>query len=76
MCEIDTAETYEKGRPKRGGLSDPRMGTMDRAMACETDGMNIAGYEHLQVRVEMSRKHSKQHSHVPIGRQYGHGGSA
>ena len=40
VCEIDTAETYEKGRPKRGGLSDPRMGTMDRAMACETDGMN------------------------------------
>ena len=40
VCEIETAETYEKGRPKRGGLSDPRMGTMDRAMACETDGMN------------------------------------
>ena len=39
MCEIETAETYEKGRPKRGGLSDPRMGTMDRAMKCETDGM-------------------------------------
>ena len=30
VCEIETAETYEKGRPKRGGLSDPRMGTMDR----------------------------------------------
>ena len=40
MCEIETAETYEKGRPKRGGLSDPRMGTMDRAMKCETDGMS------------------------------------
>ena len=40
MCEIETAETYDKGRPKRGGLSDPRMGTMDRAMKCETDGMN------------------------------------
>lgn len=39
MCEIETSETYEKGRPKRGGLSDPRMGTMDRAMKCETDGM-------------------------------------
>lgn len=39
VCEIETAETYEKGRPKRGGLSDPRMGTMDRAMKCETDGM-------------------------------------
>jgi len=40
VCEIETSETYEKGRPKRGGLSDPRMGTMDRAMKCETDGMN------------------------------------
>jgi hypothetical protein len=40
VCEIETAETWEKGRPKRGGLSDPRMGTMDRAMKCETDGMN------------------------------------
>ena len=40
MCEIETSETYEKGRPKRGGLSDPRMGTMDRAMKCETDGMS------------------------------------
>ena len=40
VCEIETAETYEKGRPKRGGLSDPRMGTMDRAMKCETDGMS------------------------------------
>lgn len=39
VCEIETSETYEKGRPKRGGLSDPRMGTMDRAMKCETDGM-------------------------------------
>lgn len=40
VCEIETSETYEKGRPKRGGLSDPRMGTMDRAMKCETDGMS------------------------------------
>ena len=39
VCEIETSETYEKGRPKRGGLSDPRMGTMDRGALCETDGM-------------------------------------
>jgi len=39
VCEIETSETYEKGKPKRGGLSDPRMGTMDRAMKCETDGL-------------------------------------
>ena len=51
MCEIETSETYEKGRPKRGGLSDPRMGTMDRAMKCETDGMtDTPGYfGHLEL---------------------------
>ena len=38
VCAIETSETYEKGRPKRGGLSDPRMGTMDRGAVCETDG--------------------------------------
>ena len=38
VCAIETSETYDKGRPKRGGLSDPRMGTMDRGAVCETDG--------------------------------------
>ena len=38
VAKIETSQTYEKGRPKLGGLSDPRMGTMDRAVKCMTDG--------------------------------------
>ena len=41
MAKIDTSTTYEKGRPKSGGLSDLRMGTMDRAFKCATDGANV-----------------------------------
>ena len=37
---IETSETYEKGRPKPKGLSDPRLGTLDRSMKCLTDGAN------------------------------------
>jgi len=37
---IETSETYEKGRPKAKGLSDPKLGTLDRAMKCSTDGAN------------------------------------
>lgn len=40
VAEIVTSETYEKGKPKLGGLSDPRMGTMDRGGICTTDGAN------------------------------------
>lgn len=32
VAKIDSSQTYEKGRPKLGGLSDPRLGTMDRAL--------------------------------------------
>lgn len=38
VAKIDSTDAYEKGRPKQGGLSDPRMGTMDRFGAiCTTD---------------------------------------
>ena len=40
VAEITTSETYEKGKPKLGGLSDPRLGTMDRLGVCTTDGGN------------------------------------
>ncbi len=40
MVGIETSETYEKGRPKAKGLSDPRLGTLDRSMKCLTDGAN------------------------------------
>ena len=40
MAKIESSTTYEKGRPTLGGLSDARMGTMDRAVKCMTDGCN------------------------------------
>ncbi|GAX77905.1 hypothetical protein CEUSTIGMA_g5347.t1 [Chlamydomonas eustigma] len=42
VAKIDSSDTYEKGRPKPGGLSDLRLGTMDRAggLVCTTDGAN------------------------------------
>uniref|UniRef100_A0A0E0DM49 DNA-directed RNA polymerase subunit n=1 Tax=Oryza meridionalis TaxID=40149 RepID=A0A0E0DM49_9ORYZ len=36
VVHIEHAETMEKGKPKPGGLSDPRMGTIDRKIKCET----------------------------------------
>jgi DNA-directed RNA polymerase II subunit RPB1 len=41
VAKIDTSQTYDKGRPKMGGLSDPRLGTMDRAVKCTTDGSGV-----------------------------------
>ena len=40
VAKIDVSQTYEGGRPKLNGLSDPRLGTMDRAVKCTTDGAN------------------------------------
>ena len=40
VAKIDVSQTYEQGRPKLNGLSDPRLGTMDRAVKCTTDGAN------------------------------------
>ncbi|KAJ4769959.1 DNA-directed RNA polymerase subunit [Rhynchospora pubera] len=36
VVEILHSETMEKGKPKPTGLSDPRLGTIDRKMKCET----------------------------------------
>uniref|UniRef100_A0A453CSM0 DNA-directed RNA polymerase subunit n=1 Tax=Aegilops tauschii subsp. strangulata TaxID=200361 RepID=A0A453CSM0_AEGTS len=36
VAVIEHAETREKGKPKPGGLSDPRLGTIDRRTNCET----------------------------------------
>jgi DNA-directed RNA polymerase beta' subunit len=38
VAKIDVPQAYEQGRPKLNGLSDPRLGTMDRAIKCTTDG--------------------------------------
>lgn len=38
VAKIDSSDTYEKGQPKVGGLSDLRMGTMDKGgTLCKTD---------------------------------------
>ncbi len=38
VAKIEAPQTYEQGKPKLNGLSDPRLGTMDRAVKCTTDG--------------------------------------
>jgi len=38
VCQVEYPETYEigSGKPKASGLLDPRMGTIDRHMKCES----------------------------------------
>ncbi|KAJ9703826.1 hypothetical protein PVL29_005200 [Vitis rotundifolia] len=36
VVEIDQSETMERGKPKRGGLADPRLGAMDKTQKCDT----------------------------------------
>ena len=38
VAKVEAPQTYEQGKPKLNGLSDPRLGTMDRAIKCTTDG--------------------------------------
>ena len=47
VAKIDNAQTYEKGSAKMGGLSDPRLGTMDRQVECLTDGCNVQASQRL-----------------------------
>ncbi|EFJ10314.1 hypothetical protein SELMODRAFT_128226 [Selaginella moellendorffii] len=42
VCKIESSETYDRGKPKSGGLSDPRLGTIDRQTKCETCGGSMA----------------------------------
>ncbi|XP_077241839.1 DNA-directed RNA polymerase II subunit RPB1-like isoform X2 [Tasmannia lanceolata] len=42
VVQIEHSETMERGKPKPGGLSDPRLGTIDRKMKCETCIANMA----------------------------------
>ncbi|KAF7809617.1 DNA-directed RNA polymerase II subunit 1 [Senna tora] len=42
VVQIEHGETTERGKPKIGGLSDPRLGTIDRKMKCETCTANMA----------------------------------
>ncbi|KAL1315999.1 DNA-directed RNA polymerase II subunit RPB1 [Arachis duranensis] len=36
VVQIEHGETTERGKPKVGGLSDPRLGTIDKKLKCET----------------------------------------
>ncbi|KAL3689206.1 hypothetical protein R1sor_015515 [Riccia sorocarpa] len=36
VVKIESSETYDRGKPRMGGLSDPRLGTIDRHVKCET----------------------------------------
>ena len=38
---MEVSQTYEKGKPKPGGLSDLKLGTLDRNLKCETDGAGV-----------------------------------
>ncbi|CAL9190410.1 unnamed protein product [Musa hybrid cultivar] len=42
VVQIEHGETMERGKPKPAGLSDPRLGTIDRKMKCETCMANMA----------------------------------
>uniref|UniRef100_A0A9I9D6E9 DNA-directed RNA polymerase subunit n=1 Tax=Cucumis melo TaxID=3656 RepID=A0A9I9D6E9_CUCME len=42
VVQIEHGETTERGKPKVAGLSDPRLGTIDRKMKCETCTANMA----------------------------------
>ncbi|KAK8936430.1 Calcium-transporting ATPase 9, plasma membrane-type [Platanthera guangdongensis] len=42
VAQIEHGETMERGKPKPGGLSDPRLGTIDRKMKCESCMANMA----------------------------------
>lgn len=42
MVQIEHSETMERGKPKMGGLSDSRLGTIDRKMKCDTCTANMA----------------------------------
>ncbi|CAI0461397.1 unnamed protein product [Linum tenue] len=42
VVQIEHSETTERGKPKVAGLSDPRLGTIDRKMKCENCTANMA----------------------------------
>lgn len=51
--EIEFTEIYENGKPKLGGLMDPRQGVLDRKGRCMTCAGNLADcpghFAHLEL---------------------------
>jgi DNA-directed RNA polymerase beta' subunit len=41
VAQIEFPGTFERGNPKVGGLSDPRMGTVVKSMNCDTCSSNM-----------------------------------
>jgi hypothetical protein len=66
VCHVEAAELYEKGKAKTGGLSDPRMGTMDKfGTICATDGANMHDCPGYFGHIELSEPvyHCRWHGH-------------
>lgn len=42
VVQVEFSETTERGKPKPGGLSDMRLGTIDRKLKCDTCTANMA----------------------------------
>lgn len=38
VCAINSPMTYNEGKPVERGLCDPRMGTVERDVSCQTCG--------------------------------------
>ncbi|CAH7669886.1 DNA-directed RNA polymerase II subunit RPB1 [Phakopsora pachyrhizi] len=57
VAKIEHPETYEEGgiHPKVGGLSDPRMGTIDRGMKCQTCGEDMSTCPGHFAHIELAR---------------------
>ncbi len=52
VVKVETADMYERGRPKVGGLNDLALGTMDRQERCTTDSANAqVGRLHTELHV-------------------------
>jgi len=53
VCKVETPQSYENGKPVKGGVSDLRLGTLDRGLKCQTDEadhINCPGYfGHLEL---------------------------
>ncbi|GAA6057289.1 hypothetical protein JCM3770_001700 [Rhodotorula araucariae] len=57
VCKVEYPETFEEGnaKPKTGGLSDPRLGTIDRNFKCATCGEGMAECPGHFGHIELSR---------------------
>ncbi|TNY22535.1 RNA polymerase Rpb1, domain 1-domain-containing protein, partial [Rhodotorula diobovata] len=57
VCKVEYPETFEEGnaKPKTGGLSDPRLGTIDRNFKCATCGEGMTECPGHFGHIELSR---------------------